>query len=147
MANKINVPIPQNPIGENFAWRDWFQKLGNRVFGSMGTQSSSNVAITGGSIDGTPIGATTRSTGAFTTLAANVATSLTSTLAVTGNVTLSANLTGAGAATTGFQDGLFKFQLERNSFTGTPTVFSLVATGASNGNDATGAIDWEEIFQ
>jgi hypothetical protein len=54
---------------------------------------------------------------------------------------------GSGAATTGFADGLFKFQLERNSFTGTPTVFSLVATGATNGNDATGSIDWEEIFQ
>lgn len=53
---------------------------------------------------------------------------------------------GAGAATVGFEDGLFKFQLERNSFTGTPTVFSLVATGSANGNDATGSIDWEEIF-
>lgn len=60
---------------------------------------SNTLTITGGSIDGTPIGATTRSTGAFTTLAANGATSLTSTLAVSGNVTLSANLTGAGAAT------------------------------------------------
>lgn len=54
---------------------------------------------------------------------------------------------GSGAAPITFQDGLFKFQLERNSFTGTPTIFSLVATGAANGNDATGAIDWEEIFQ
>ena len=54
---------------------------------------------------------------------------------------------GAGGSTIGFQDGLFKFQLERNSFTGTPTVFSLVATGSTNGNDATGAMDWEEIFQ
>jgi len=54
---------------------------------------------------------------------------------------------GSGAAGVTFQDGLFKFQLERNSFTGTPTVFSLVATGAANGNDAQGAIDWEEIFQ
>lgn len=54
---------------------------------------------------------------------------------------------GAGASTVGFQDGLFKFQLERNSFTGTPTVFTLAATGSSNGNDGTGALDWEEIFQ
>ena len=54
---------------------------------------------------------------------------------------------GSGAAGISFQDGLFKFQLERNSFTGTPTVFSLVATGAANGNDATGSMDWEEIFQ
>lgn len=62
----------------------------------------------------------------------------------TGFLTVSA---GAGSLTTGFTDGLFKFQLERNSFTGTPTIFSLVATGTTNGNDATGAIDWEEIFQ
>lgn len=54
---------------------------------------------------------------------------------------------GDKASIAGFQDGLFKFQLERNSFTSTPTVFSLVATGASNGNDATGSMDWEEIFQ
>ena len=54
---------------------------------------------------------------------------------------------GSGAAPISFQDGLFKFQLERNSFTGTPTVFSLVATGSTNTNSATGSIDWEEIFQ
>ena len=54
---------------------------------------------------------------------------------------------GSGASIYRFQDGLFRFQLERNSFTGTPTVFSLVATGAANGYDAIGAIDWEEIFQ
>jgi len=28
------TPIPQNPIGESFVWRDWFQKLSDRVFGS-----------------------------------------------------------------------------------------------------------------
>ena len=54
---------------------------------------------------------------------------------------------GAGANVIDFKDGLFKFQLERNSFTNTAVVFSLVATGATNGNDALGAIDWEEIFQ
>ena len=36
--------------------------------GTMSTQNANTVAITGGSIDGTPIGATTTSTGAFTTL-------------------------------------------------------------------------------
>ena len=54
-----NVPIPQNPIGESFVWRDWFQKLANRVFGSMSGQDSNAVFITGGSIDGATIGATT----------------------------------------------------------------------------------------
>lgn len=38
---------------------------------SAATQNVSNKAITGGSINNAPIGATTRSTGAFTTLAAN----------------------------------------------------------------------------
>jgi len=54
---------------------------------------------------------------------------------------------GSGATVASFTDGLFKFQLERNSFTGNTTVFSLVATGATNGNDAVGAISWEEIFE
>lgn len=38
--------------------------------GTMSTQNANNVAITGGSIDGTPIGATTASTGKFTTVTA-----------------------------------------------------------------------------
>jgi hypothetical protein len=54
---------------------------------------------------------------------------------------------GSSASITGFSDGLFKYQLERNSFANTTTVFSLVATGASNGDDALGSISWEEIFQ
>ena len=49
----VQIPIPPNPIGENFAWRDWFQKLSNRVFGSMTPQDADNVFITGGVIDGT----------------------------------------------------------------------------------------------
>ena len=48
-----NVPIPPDKIGESFAWRDWFQKLSNKVFGSMGTQDASSVVITGGTITGT----------------------------------------------------------------------------------------------
>jgi len=68
MATQQNIPIPQNPIGENFAWRDWFQKLSNRVFGTLGNQDSSSVVITGGSINGTTIGSATPSTGKFTTL-------------------------------------------------------------------------------
>ena len=68
-----------------------------------------DLTISGGTINNTPIGGTTRSTGAFTTLNANSTTTLagmtattgsfSSTLGVTGNVTLSANLTGAGAGT------------------------------------------------
>lgn len=54
---------------------------------------------------------------------------------------------GAGANVIDFADGLFRFQLERNSFTSTAIIFSIVATGAGNGNDALASIDWEEIFQ
>lgn len=54
---------------------------------------------------------------------------------------------GAGAQNVSFQDGLFRFQLERNSFTSTPTIFSIVATGDSTNNKAIASLDWQEIFQ
>jgi len=63
-----NIPIPQNPIGENYPWRDWFQKLSNKVYGSLASQNSNGVAISGGTIDNTAIGSTTPSTGNFTSL-------------------------------------------------------------------------------
>jgi hypothetical protein len=47
--------------------------------GTMSTQNASAVAITGGTINGTTLGATTRADGKFTTLAANGNVSLTST--------------------------------------------------------------------
>ena len=47
--------------------------------GTMSTQNANNVAITGGTINGTTIGATTRADGKFTTLAANGDVSFTST--------------------------------------------------------------------
>jgi len=66
-------------------------------------------SISGGSIDNTPIGATTRSTGAFTTLTSNGATTFTSSTAssssttgavvVTGGVGVGGNIYGAGAST------------------------------------------------
>jgi len=85
-----------------------------------GTETLTNktiqgAVITGGSIDNTPIGATTRSTGAFTTLTSNGATTFTAATAssstttgavvVTGGVGIggavyvASNLTGAGAGT------------------------------------------------
>jgi hypothetical protein len=36
MADNLQ-PIPQNPIGESFVWRDWFQRLSNKVFGTAST--------------------------------------------------------------------------------------------------------------
>jgi len=68
VTNLPNVPIPQDKIGESFVWRDWFQRLGNRVFGSMSTQNTNAVFITGGTIDSTVIGGTTPAAGTFTAL-------------------------------------------------------------------------------
>ena len=83
MANKPIIPIPKDKIGESFVWRDWFQKLSDKVYGSIATQDANNVAITGGSIsninfsdiaitkstvDSTPIGNTSASTGHFTSI-------------------------------------------------------------------------------
>lgn len=47
--------------------------------------------------------------------------------------------------TASIDSGLFKFQLERNGLTGTSTILTLAATGGANGDDALGAIVWEEI--
>jgi hypothetical protein len=78
MATYINVPIPQDEIKESFVWRDWFQRLSNKVYGTLASQDDNAVDISGGdlngvnvtntNIDSSPIGATTPDTGDFTTL-------------------------------------------------------------------------------
>lgn len=55
---------------------------------------------------------------------------------------------GAGGTTINLSgESLFDYQLERNSFLNSDrgVIFSLVATGASNGDDALGAITFQEI--
>lgn len=42
-------------------------------------------------------------------------------------------------------DDVFKYQLTRNSFTSNGHIFTIVATGAANGDDCLASIDWEEI--
>ena len=105
----VQTPIPPNPIGESFAWREWFQKLSNRVYGSMTEQDANDVFITGGVIDDTAIGANTPSTGAFTTLSSSSlkVTSLTGYMKANGtsNITASAtipntDITGLGTMST-----------------------------------------------
>jgi hypothetical protein len=64
-----------------------------------GTLISSSATITGGTINGTSVGASTASTGAFTTLSAS------GTLGVTGNTALSGNLTVDGNTTLGNASG------------------------------------------
>jgi hypothetical protein len=91
--------------------------------------TTTNVAITGGTINGTSIGETTRSSGKFTTLQANGATTLTSTLGVTGYATFGDNgeFNGTGAlkvptGTTGQQPtpatGMLRFNTSLTKFEG-----------------------------
>jgi hypothetical protein len=88
------------------------------------------VNITGGTINGTSIGETTRSSGKFTTLAANGAATLTSTLAVTGATTLSSTLGVTGYATFG----------DNGEFNGTGALKIPVGTTAQQPTPATGMI-------
>ena len=43
------------------------------------------------------------------------------------------------------KEALFKFQLERNSFTSTPFELTLIAASDTNGADVYASMDWEEI--
>ena len=86
-------PIPQDPIEENARWRNWFLNLGSYIqqtqvggvvltilqggtgansaagarsnlgLGTMATENSNSVAITGGSITGTTVSGTIVPTG------------------------------------------------------------------------------------
>lgn len=58
MATRLTTPIPQDKIGESFVWREWFQKLSDKVFGDLATQNANNVNITGGTITGVNLGVT-----------------------------------------------------------------------------------------
>lgn len=64
--------------------------------GTMSTQNANAVAITGGSINGATVGATTASTGSFTTLAASTSILLTAT--VNGTLTFGATNSSNGAS-------------------------------------------------
>ena len=68
---------------------------------------------------------------------------------VTGGRTLASGYTGASNQASGpidiLKEALFKFQLERNSFTNTPFELSLIAAASFNGADIHGSMDWEEV--
>lgn len=54
-------------------------------------------------------------------------------------------VTNQSADTISLNEELFKLQLERNSFANTNTAFSIVISGASNGDQCVASIDWEEV--
>lgn len=109
-ANRLTVNADSIDIASTYVGQTSITTLGTITTGSWtgsviaDAYINDALTISGGTVNNTPVGASVRSTGAFTTLHANStlgvtgATTLSSTLGVTGNVTLSANITGAGAA-------------------------------------------------
>ena len=102
-----------------------------KLVGGLGNQEANAVAVTGGSIDGTPIGGTTASTASFTTLSAS------------GNVTLSGGtangvlyLNGSKVATSGSAltfDGSGKLALGNVAHTSfIPTTSLTLGNSAAN---------------
>ena len=68
---------------------------------------------------------------------------------VTGGTDLNSgyvSITAQTDSTVSLGDGLFKYQLERNSFTSTPTTFTLALTSGTASSNAVGSVTWEEII-
>ena len=73
MGTKLPPPPNTTQDINSRQWKDWLYSIYSGVsnvggLGTMASQNANNVAITGGSIDGTPIGHTTPASGKFTTL-------------------------------------------------------------------------------
>lgn len=83
-ANTASTIVARDSSGNFTAGTITANLTGNVTGNTNGDVTSSNVAITGGAIDGTTIGATTASTGAFTTLTA-------ATPSFTGNLDMNSN--------------------------------------------------------
>ena len=121
MATKNTIPIPRDEIKESFVWRDWFQRLSDRVYGTLASQDASSVAITGGSIsninfdgikitdstiDNSPIGSDIPSTGSFTSI--KLKTPLAVAYGGTGTSTTTANYVFAGPTSGGANAPAFR---------------------------------------
>jgi len=97
--------------------------------GTLGQQNSNGVSITGGSINGTTVGASTASTGAFTTLSAS--TSLATSL-VTNAGTVALSATGANVITAS-TDSLERFRISELGVIGFGTTNFGIGTNANGG--------------
>lgn len=133
-ANRITINPDSIDIASTYVGQTSITTLGIIATGTWQGNSIANayidedLTINGGTIDATPIGSTTPSSGAFTTLTASGLTSLTSTiqststgtgaLVVSGgvgvakNISVGGNLTGAGASTS----TLSGFDIDGGSF-------------------------------
>lgn len=133
-TNRITVTADAIDIASTYVGQTSITTLGTIATGTWEGNSIANayidedLTINGGTIDATPIGSTTTSSGAFTTLIASGLTNLTSTtqstttgtgaLVVSGgvgvakNISVGGNLTGAGASTS----TLSGFDIDGGSF-------------------------------
>ena len=110
-ANRISVTADAVDIASTYVGQTSITTLGTITTGTWTADViddayiSNTLTITGGSINGTEIGSTGADKGSFTELSASGPVSFTSTLGVTGNTTLSANLIGNGTTSeiNGFQ--------------------------------------------
>ena len=53
--------------------------------------------------------------------------------------------TGSQSIVAKLEDGIFRYQLERNGLTSTPTTFTLVVSSKANGDKVLASLDWEEV--
>lgn len=107
----------------------------NLGLGSIATQAASAVAITGGAINGVPIGGTTPTTGAFTLLSATSLSGLTSPLSLAQGGTGAA---GAGSARTTLGAAASGSNSDITALTGLTTPLS-IAGGGTGGTTASAA--------
>ncbi|CAB4240560.1 hypothetical protein UFOVP38_9 [uncultured Caudovirales phage] len=94
---KLTTPIPQDKIGESFVWREWFQKLSDKVFGDLATQNAHDVNITGGSITGINFGVTSVIAGSGVSVSSPTGDVVVSNSGVT-SLTAGANISVSSAA-------------------------------------------------
>ena len=120
-------PIPQDPIEENARWRNWFLNLGSYIqqtqvggvvlsilqggtgansaagarvnlgLGTMATENSNNVGITGGSITGTTVAGNIVPTGG---LSVTITTAKLTTLGANGSMTFTNGILTASTQAT-----------------------------------------------
>lgn len=107
--------------------------------GTMSTQNSNTVAITGGSINGTTVGASTPSTGAFTNFSASGTAAFTS----TGAVTIPVGTQGERPVATA---GMLRFNTDTDEFEGYNGTAWASVGGSAISNDTATATDLYPTF-